>query len=188
MTALILLAVAAPARAEPVALTHGEMMVGAEAGLTWDVDDGRLAGGELASWVDWHGLGLLVRADYQIQRQIVIEQEQEVRLEHGSGAAGIALHVSPVRLLDHRTGRIIDGFIEGGVDIGLTQKAGGYAPRGGAYITLGAAMRIPIPRRDWMPTLSIRWTNRAVDPDFVFGELFTVSIGYVRLSDDRPRD
>ncbi len=185
LAAGLLIGLAAPAAAQP---HQGQILGGVEAGLTWDAGGGRLAGGDLATTVDWHGFGLLARVDYQLQRQIVVEQETEIVTEHGSGAVGIALRLSPVRMFDHQLGRVVDAFAEGGLEGGVTGKAGGVAMRGGAYAGLGAAVRFPIPRRRWLPSLSILWLRRRTDPAFVFTDVVTVSIGYAFVSDDRLRD
>jgi hypothetical protein len=186
----LVVALSAPARAEPppqlfpVAETLGQT----DLGLTWDTGAGRPAGGELSATVDWRGIGLLVRADYQIQQQHLVEQEVEFIEEQGSGALGLGLHVSPVRMLDRMVGRVVDGFVEGGLQGGLSEKAGGWALRGGAWIGAGGALRFPIPHRRWLPVITVRWQHRTRQPAFVFPDALTVAVGLATISEEVPRE
>jgi hypothetical protein len=84
-------------------------------GLTWDREHARVAGAALTLGLEWRGLGLLFRPDFQRQRQVVLEQGQEVPTDHASAALGLGLHLSPVRMLDAHLGRLIDVFGQAGL-------------------------------------------------------------------------
>jgi hypothetical protein len=157
-----------------------------DAGLTWATGSERLAGAEVGMGADWRGFGVAIRADYQIQQQTVVEQEQELVLEHGSGTLGFALHLAPVRMFDLRLGRIVDPFVDLGLQGGVTEKAGGWAMRGAAYVAAGAAVRFPIPRWRWLPTVFVRWQHRARDPAFVFADQLTVGVGLASTTAEGP--
>jgi hypothetical protein len=158
-----------------------------DVGPTWDREHARMAGAALTLGFEWRGIGLLLRPDFQRQRQVVLEQGQEVPTDHASAAIGLGLHLSPIRMLDARVGRLIDIFGQVGFEGGMTGKVGGVALRGGWWLALGGAVRLPIPRRAWLPTVAIYWQHRGVDPDFVFDDSLTIAVG-VAGTGGEPQD
>jgi hypothetical protein len=189
---VLLLALPAAAHAEPTPLFFqaepDETLAQTDLGLTWDTGGGRLAGAELSVTADWRGFGILARADYQLQRQTLTEQGVEFTEDQGSGAVGVGVHLSPVRMLDLHLGRVVDVFGEAGFQGGASQKAGGWALRGAGWVGAGAAIRFPLPHRHWLPAIFVRWQHRSRQPDFVFADALTLGIGFATLSADVPRD
>jgi len=179
---LVVLAAAGSAAAEPARDMLGETSIG----LGWDGD--RLAGGEVIACIDWRGLGVLARADYQRQQQHLVEQEVEFVLGQPSAALGFGLHLSPMRFVDYRVGRVVDAFVEAGFAGGVTDRAGGPVLRGDGYVTLGGAVRFPWPHSKWLPAVSLRYSWRRATPDFVYGRSLVISIGVAQESVGDLRD